>query len=379
MRTGADRRSPDRPLPGRRRPSALLCGGLFLLSLAGYAAGMTALADPGRSAISLTAVFALVVLLLFAGWAWAERTASAGTLAEAGEMLERALRGEPQPGDCEESPLSSLRGKLSRVVEIAAEGERRATEERARLQALLSDISHQTRTPLANILLYGGLLAEASGREAEGRGTGSESKSDAEGEDGSGDEIRRLIAELMKQAERLDWLITSLTRLSRLETGTLQMKPEIRPLLDGIAEAVSQVYPKAERRNTRLTVEGAEGLEALYDRRWTAEALFNLLDNAVKYSPRGGEVRVRAEAYELFVRVDVADNGPGIEESELARVFGRFYRGAGSEETEGVGLGLYVARSIANAQGGYVKASSVPGEGAVFSLFLPRPEPRPQK
>ncbi len=98
----------------------------------------------------------------------------------------------------------------------------------------------------------------------------------------------------------------------------------------------------------------------------------NLLDNAVKYTPAGGAVTVEAFAYELFCRVDVTDTGPGIPEEEHARVFRRFYRSAAVAQEPGVGIGLYLARQIAEGQGGYLKVFSKPGKGAKFSLYLPR-------
>ena len=97
----------------------------------------------------------------------------------------------------------------------------------------------------------------------------------------------------------------------------------------------------------------------------------NLIDNAVKYTP-SGTITVSARAYELFARVDVEDTGPGIPEEELAKLFQRFYRGRAASGEEGVGVGLYLVRQIAQGQGGYVKAFSRPGKGARFSLFLPR-------
>ena len=100
------------------------------------------------------------------------------------------------------------------------------------------------------------------------------------------------------------------------------------------------------------------------------------MDNAVKYTPAGGAVTLRAVGYELFCRVDVTDTGPGIPESEQARIFQRFYRSPSASEAEGVGIGLYLARQIAAGQGGYLKVNSRPGEGSTFSLFLPRAEER---
>jgi signal transduction histidine kinase len=111
---------------------------------------------------------------------------------------------------------------------------------------------------------------------------------------------------------------------------------------------------------------------AVFDPKWTAEAVYNLLDNAVKYTPAGGKISVRAAAYELFCRIDVTDTGIGIAEAEQAKIFTRFYRSPAVAETEGVGIGLFLTRQIVTGQGGYVKVSSAPGKGATFSVFLPR-------
>ena len=98
----------------------------------------------------------------------------------------------------------------------------------------------------------------------------------------------------------------------------------------------------------------------------------NLLDNAVKYTPAGGRITLEAIPYQLFCRIDVTDTGPGIPEAERAKVFQRFYRSPAAYETEGVGIGLYLARRIAEEQGGYIKVSSQPGRGSCFSVYLPR-------
>ena len=110
---------------------------------------------------------------------------------------------------------------------------------------------------------------------------------------------------------------------------------------------------------------------AVFDPRWTEEAVYNLLDNAVKYTPRGGAVRICVTAYPLFTAIHVSDTGAGIPEEEQAKVFQRFYRGEAHREEEGVGIGLYLVRQIAQGQGGYVKVSARPGAGSTFSLYLP--------
>ena len=110
---------------------------------------------------------------------------------------------------------------------------------------------------------------------------------------------------------------------------------------------------------------------AVFDPKWTEEAVCNLLDNAVKYTPAGGAVSLSVTAYELFCRLDVTDTGPGIKEAEQSLIFQRFYRSPAAGSTEGVGIGLYLCRQIAERQGGYIKVSSRVGAGSTFSLFLP--------
>ena len=135
--------------------------------------------------------------------------------------------------------------------------------------------------------------------------------------------------------------------------------------------AAAQYAPKAAAKGLSLTVGPAAG-SAVFDPKWTEEALCNLLDNAVKYTPAGGAVTVSVQVYELFAAVRVRDTGPGIPEDEQAKIFGRFYRAPAAYQAEGVGIGLYLARQIAAGQGGYLKVESVPGAGSTFSLYLPR-------
>ena len=138
-----------------------------------------------------------------------------------------------------------------------------------------------------------------------------------------------------------------------------------------LEDAASQFTPKAADKGITLTLSATDA-QAVFDPRWTAEVVCNLLDNAVKYTPAGGTVTVEVIPYQMFCRVNVTDSGPGISEAERAKVFQRFYRSPAAYETEGVGIGLYLARQIAEGQGGYIKVSSQPGRGSCFSLYLPR-------
>ena len=102
------------------------------------------------------------------------------------------------------------------------------------------------------------------------------------------------------------------------------------------------------------------------------EAISNIVDNAVKYTPSGGKVEISVEALTSLLRVDIRDTGRGIPEEEQARIFSRFYRAGESARMPGVGIGLYIAREVMQAQNGYIRVSSKPGEGSMFSLYFLR-------
>lgn len=264
-------------------------------------------------------------------------------------MLGRAIRGEFQEETFDESRLSALETRLAHYLSASALSANRVAEEKETIKTLIADISHQTKTPIANLCLYAQLLSELDLPE----------------------EGAAYAAALEAQAQKLRFLIEDLIKLSRLETGILSLTPRPAPLETVLEESAAQFLPKAEGKRLSLTLVPTQE-QAVFDPKWTGEALCNLLDNAVKYTPSGGRVTLRVQSYALFCRIDVSDTGPGIPEAEQSKIFQRFYRGAAAQDEEGVGIGLYLVRQIAREQGGYVKVSSRPGEGCTFSLFLPR-------
>ena len=263
------------------------------------------------------------------------------------QMLDEAVRGDFREEAFDETLLSALETKLAHYLSASSVSAVHLREERDKIKSLIADISHQTKTPIANVLLYTQLLEEQTPENC-----------------------RAYTAALGGQARKLQSLIDALVKTSRLEAGVLVMRPRSGSLGPVLEEAVLQFAPKAAEKGLELKLEPAE-VEAVFDLKWTAEALCNLIDNAIKYTP-SGSVTVSARAYELFARVDVEDTGPGIPEAELEKLFQRFYRGPETGDTEGVGVGLYLVRQIAQSQGGYVKVFSREGRGARFSLFLPR-------
>ena len=288
-------------------------------------------------------------LLLVLAVAAVGRWRTARTIRRLDDMLTAAMNGSFSEETFNESRLSSLEGRLGRYLAASALSERNIREQKDRISALISDISHQTKSPVANLQLYAQLL--------------SEQPLTPQGKD--------CAAAISAQAEKLQTLIEAMVKTSRLETGILALHPQPSEISQVVERAAAQYAPRAAEKDIALTVRQAEGL-AVFDPKWTEEAVCNLLDNAVKYTPSGGTVTVEVKNYELFSAVRVTDTGPGIFEGEQAKIFGRFYRAPGAYQAEGVGIGLYLTRQIAEKQGGYVKVESTPGMGSTFSLYIPR-------
>ena len=264
-------------------------------------------------------------------------------------MLEKAITRGFTEEDYDESLLSAVESKLARYLASSTVSARNLQAEKDKIKTLIADVSNQTKTPLSNVLLYSQLLSEQPLPE----------------------ENRACVMALEGQAVKLQSLIEALVKASRLESGVLALHPQPASLAPMLEEAVAQFAPKAAEKKITLTLASSEG-DGVFDSKWTAEAVCNLLDNAVKYTPAGGTVTVQTHCYELFCRIDVSDTGPGIPEEEQAKVFQRFYRSPANHQAQGVGIGLYLARQIAEGQGGYIKVFSKPGKGAKFSLYLPR-------
>lgn len=273
------------------------------------------------------------------------------TLTRLDQMLDSALENTFEENAFDESRLSALETKLHHFLSASRARSSRTVSERDHVQTLIGDISHQTKTPIANLRLYSDLLAEQSGLP----------------------ESAQLLAdEIGRQSAKLDFLIQSLIKASRLENGIVQVSPETSAMDVLLESAALGVLKKAQNRSVTLIMDVPQNLSACFDLKWTAEALYNILDNALKYTPPGGEIRVTAQAYELFCRIDVSDTGIGISEDEIPKIFSRFYRSSAVSQEEGVGIGLYLSREIITLQGGYIKVSSEPGKGSCFSVFLPR-------
>ena len=265
------------------------------------------------------------------------------------DMMNRSQ--EPEKVSDKETIFARIHHRLVRLYNILQESNRKVEAERQELQSLVSDISHQVRTPVSNMKMIVDTLLTKPLEEQE---------------------RNEFLKSVRGQINKLDFLIQALVKTSRLETGVIQLEKEEHFLYDTLARAMSGILYSAEQKKIHVSVECPEDLCVSHDSKWTEEAIFNLLDNAVKYTPTGGHVNVSVVQWEMYVEIKVSDTGKGISESNQASIFKRFYREEEIHNQPGVGIGLYLTREIVTQQGGYVTVESQVGKGSAFSIFLPR-------
>ena len=292
------------------------------------------------------AIFAVVGL-----WAWYQRRQVSLFADDLCETLDALLFGR-QPENYqpyEDSLTAKVQGKLMQCFDIMSEGKRQSQQDKQVIQSLVSDISHQVKTPIANIKMFTNILQQHQlppEKQAE------------------------FLRTMEGQIDKLDFLMQSLIKMSRLETGTFVLHPQEGRLADTIALAMSAVWAKAEAKEISLSADCDSSICVQHDPKWTAEALGNILDNAIKYTPPGGSVTVSVRPWQFYTRVDIADTGIGIAEKHYNDIFQRFYRDPQVASQEGVGLGLYLANGIITRQKGYISVKSKVGKGTTFSVYL---------
>lgn len=267
------------------------------------------------------------------------------------DMINAAIEGSFSEHIFDESRLSALESRFAKYLSASETSFKNTAMEKDKIKTLISDISHQTKTPISNILLYSELLAEQNLTE----------------------ESKQYVSALTMQTEKLKFLITSLVKLSRLETGILTLSPRKAPVFPMLETLARQYAPLAKEKGLFLSLPEMEQNRnsfAIFDEKWTAEAIGNLIDNAIKYTEKGS-ITLSVISYEMFLCIQVKDTGIGIPEEEHTKIFSRFYRSESVHEKPGVGIGLFLTREIIMLEGGYIKVSSIPGKGSAFSIFLP--------
>ena len=250
-----------------------------------------------------------------------------------------------------ETLLARISHRLERLYHVMQKSRDTIAKEKADLQSLLSDISHQTKTPIANLKMINETMLTRPISE---------------------EQRKEFLESTGSQLDKLDFLIQAMVKTSRLESGVITLEKKDALVEETLVKAVNGILAPMEKKNIELTVDCPEGLTISHDSRWTSEALFNLLDNAVKYTLAGGSIHVSVQNWEMYLKIDVTDTGRGIPEREQAAIFKRFYREEAVHDVDGIGIGLYLVREIITMQGGYIMVTSDVGRGSTFSVFLPR-------
>ena len=221
-------------------------------------------------------------------------------------------------------------------------------QEKESTKALVTDISHQLKTPMAALKTCFYMYLDA----------------------GNTDEKAEFLQRSQTQLVKLEQLISSLMNISRLETAMISLSVQPVFLNDLLVTAVNGIYEKARKKNIEIALQEIENISLQLDEHWTSEAIINVLDNAVKYSPEYSHINISVQKQHFYTRIEITDEGIGIQESEYNKIFLRFYRSnePAIKKIEGSGVGLYLTRMILERQGGTISVKSAPGKGSTFIL-----------
>ena len=269
------------------------------------------------------------------------------------DMLDSVALGTFEDKYLDESGVSLLENSMWRYICDNRLSYMQLLEQKENLQKIVSDISHQAVIPVSNVILYSQLLEEELLLT---NGT-------------NNTRVQESINAILGQAGKIDFFLQMLVKLSRLEKGIITVKPEMQSIRNILQPLRQQYGLKVQQKNIKFEIEDSAEM-AVFDRKWTIEAVANIIDNAIKYIKEGGRVSVNIIPYSIFLRLDVSDNRIGIKEEEQGKIFTRFSRSGNVRMEQGTGAGLYIAREVMEAQNGYIKVKSKEGKGSTFSLFF---------
>lgn len=254
--------------------------------------------------------------------------------------------------DNHEGELSILKSDIYKMTLMLSEQKEYLQNDKLLLTNAISDISHQLKTPLTSMMVMADLLSNPE-LPFEKRV-----------------EFTRNIS---NQLERIDWLVTSLLKLSKLDAGTVTFKENVIPIERVIQKSVEAVAIPMDIKDQTLLIEGEESVTFKGDLNWTAEAIINILKNCVEHTQKGGLITISISKNVLFTEILITDNGKGILKEDLPNIFNRFYKGRNASE-DSIGIGLALAQSIIRSQNGDIEVTSKQGKGTQFLIkFYPKP------
>lgn len=244
----------------------------------------------------------------------------------------------------EEGELAILESEVQKMVVRLREQQSQLLADKKYLADSIADISHQIRTPLTSINLLVSFLSESDITE---------------------EKRQKTIRELYELLSRIDWLITTLLKISKLDAGTIQLKREEMTMKELVKQSIEPLLVPVELRGQELKVQ-AEG-HFVGDANWTSEAIGNIVKNCMEHTPAGGTLNIKAGENTLYQEIIIEDTGCGIALEDLPHIFERFYKGKNSSD-KSFGVGLALARGIVNAQNGTIKAENKKEGGAKFTI-----------
>lgn len=302
-----------------------------------------------------TTVAALVLAAVCASAAWIFYRQKRRLYRLVTQMLDELLDDKAVTlTDLEEGEISALAGRAKRLSEKLQFEISQAEQEKEQVKSLISNMSHQLKTPLANIMMYEEILT-------------------SEGSDGtelSREEQKKFLKKMRIQSEKVNWILNSLFRMVKLEQNVIQFEAGPNLIRKTILDAVNLIYEKAQAKEIEIETKYFPDCSLFHNPKWTTEVFANLLENAVKYTPRGGRITIGMNRMEMYTEIWIRDTGIGIAPEELPEIFRRFYRSPDVENLEGSGIGLYLSKLILEKEKGYMNVASRKGEGSCFSVFL---------
>jgi signal transduction histidine kinase len=316
---------------------------IFIIGAAGTAGVMLVSFSAGIIA-GAAALLLILAAVLFARWRYLQisRLNSYLKMINSGEY-------ELDVRDYTEGELSILKSELYKVTVMLRQQNETLEREKTKLADALSDISHQLKTPLTSMFMMTDLLCDA----------------------GLSEEKRSEFTDRMRiQLERLQWLVSSLLKLSKLDAKITKLSPRLVSARSLLEKACSPLLIPAELKNQTLSVSD-NGVLLCCDENWTAEAILNILKNCVEHTPRYGDISITCTDNPLFCEIKITDSGPGIDDNDLPHIWGRFYRGKNASD-DSVGIGLSMAAAIIKEQGGSVDAKNIAPSGSVFMVRFPK-------
>lgn len=291
-----------------------------------------------------------VLALVFAGTAvWLGRK-NRRLYQEVDRMMDRIMDDKViEQTDLKEGEISALAGKARRIQEKLQVEVGGAQREKEQVKSLISNMSHQLKTPLANIMMYEEILEDESLTR---------------------EEQEKFLGKMKRQSEKVEWILTSLFKMVKLEQDVIVFEAEGALIRRTLLDAVNLIYDKAQRRQIEIETEYFPECRLYHNPKWTTEVFANILENAVKYTPQSGRITIGMRRYEMYTEIWFRDTGMGIAKEEITEIFKRFYRSRAAENMDGSGIGLYLSKLILEKEKGYMNVASEPGKGSCFSVFL---------